>query len=66
MSRCVARSIRREESQGKRLFDSAVAGSASLMTLLSSAREFGPASAKTPHWVVTSCTSMRPKVGSMS
>ena len=55
-------SIWRADSHGKRLFDSALAGSASLITALRTSRDFGPAIAKTPHWVVTSCTSNRAKL----
>jgi hypothetical protein len=42
------------ESQGKRLFDSAVYGCASRISLARMSREAGPANAKTPHCVVTS------------
>ncbi len=58
--------MRRAESHGKRLLESAVAGSASRMSFDRSAREFGPASAKTPYCVVTSWISMGPKSGALS
>ncbi len=41
-------SILRIDSQGKRLLDSAVSGSASTISRLSRSRDFGPATAKTP------------------
>ena len=56
-------SMSRADSQGKRLLDSAVSGSASRTSCLRIVARFGPASAKTPHCVVTSWTSTQSPTG---
>ena len=56
----IFRSSGRIDSHGKRLFDNAVAGSASTISGRSTSRDFGPAIASTPHCVETSQTSIQP------